>query len=163
QVVRADLKELWDLDLQGAPYGYTPFCSSREETLGYQFWRGGFWQAHLAGRPYHISALYVVDLKAFRRMAVGDSLRSIYNSLSQDPNSLSNLDQDLPNYAQIRVRGSSVPRLSGDAQAKLSRPSVSGAGAVRRPAGVCCVVVGWYVVPATKLLAKAFVFHVYDY
>ncbi|CAM9269568.1 unnamed protein product [Ectocarpus sp. 6 AP-2014] len=110
QVVRADLKELWDLDLQGAPYGYTPFCSSREETLGYQFWRGGFWQAHLAGRPYHISALYVVDLKAFRRMAVGDSLRSIYNSLSQDPNSLSNLDQDLPNYAQIRVPIFSLPQ-----------------------------------------------------
>lgn len=72
QVVRADLKELWDLDLQGAPYAYTPFCSSREETLGYQFWRGGFWQSHLGGKPYHISALYVVDLKTFRRMAVGD-------------------------------------------------------------------------------------------
>eukprot|EP00903_Cladosiphon_okamuranus_P019171 g17633.t1 len=110
QVVRADLKELWDLDLQGAPYGYTPFCSSREETLGYQFWRGGFWQTHLMGRPYHISALYVVDLKAFRRMAVGDSLRSIYNSLSQDPNSLSNLDQDLPNYAQIKVPIFSLPQ-----------------------------------------------------
>lgn len=26
------------------------------------------------GRPYHISALYVVDLKAFRRMAVGDTV-----------------------------------------------------------------------------------------
>lgn len=73
--MRADLKELWDLDLQGAPYAYTPFCSSREETLGYQFWRGGFWQTHLMGRPYHISALYVVDLKTFRRMAVGDSVR----------------------------------------------------------------------------------------
>ncbi|CAM9739318.1 unnamed protein product, partial [Hapterophycus canaliculatus] len=70
----------------------------------YQFWRGGFWQTHLMGRPYHISALYVVDLKTFRRMAVGDTLRSIYNSLSQDPNSLSNLDQDLPNYAQVQVR-----------------------------------------------------------
>lgn len=74
-MVRADLKELWDLDLEGAPYGYTPFCSSREETLGYQFWRGGFWQSHLRGKPYHISALYVVDLEAFRRMAVGDSVR----------------------------------------------------------------------------------------
>lgn len=34
QVVRADLKELWDMDLQGKPYGYTPFCTSRKETLG---------------------------------------------------------------------------------------------------------------------------------
>lgn len=33
QVVRADLKELWDMDLEGKPYAYTPFCSTREETL----------------------------------------------------------------------------------------------------------------------------------
>jgi UDP-glucose:glycoprotein glucosyltransferase len=70
QVVRADLKELWDMDLEGAPYGYTPFCSSRETTIGFQFWRDGFWKNHLRGRPYHISALYVVDLKRFRE-AVG--------------------------------------------------------------------------------------------
>lgn len=30
-------------------------------------------------------------------------LRSMYNALSADPNSLSNLDQDLPNYAQKEV------------------------------------------------------------
>ena len=63
QVLRADLKELWTLDLKGKPYAYTPFCTSREETLGFQFWRGGFWKDHLRGRPYHISALYVVDLQ----------------------------------------------------------------------------------------------------
>ena len=39
------------------------------------------------------SALYVVDLKKFRRMAAGDRLRGQYQGLSQDPNSLSNLDQ----------------------------------------------------------------------
>ncbi len=37
---------------------------------------------HLRGRPYHISALYVVDLDRFRRSKAGDSLRSIYDSLS---------------------------------------------------------------------------------
>ena len=37
QVVRSDLKELWNLDLEGAPYSYTSMCSSREEILGYQF------------------------------------------------------------------------------------------------------------------------------
>jgi hypothetical protein len=42
QVVRGDLKELWDMDLQGAPYGYTPMCSSNQATLGFQFWRQGF-------------------------------------------------------------------------------------------------------------------------
>jgi len=109
-VVRADLGELWHLDLQGAPYGYTPFCDSRHETLGYQFWRHGYWKDHLAGKPYHISALYVVDLLAFRRAAVGDQLRSIYDTLSRDPGSLSNLDQDLPNYAQTHIPIHSLPQ-----------------------------------------------------
>jgi len=110
QVLRGDLKELWDLDLQGAPYGYTPFCTSRESTLGYQFWRQGFWQSHLQGKPYHISALYVVDLALFRKTQVGDKLRAIYQQLSADPNSLSNLDQDLPNYAQHQVPIFSLPQ-----------------------------------------------------
>lgn len=39
------------------------------------------------------SALYVVDLKKFRKIAAGDRLRGQYQGLSQDPNSLSNLDQ----------------------------------------------------------------------
>jgi len=110
QVVRADLRELWELDLGGKPYGYTPFCDSREETLGYQFWRSGFWADHLRGRPYHISALYVVDLRTFRRNMVGDQLRGVYDSLSRDPNSLANLDQDLPNYAQHAIPIHSLPQ-----------------------------------------------------
>jgi UDP-glucose:glycoprotein glucosyltransferase len=110
QVVRGDLKELWDMDLQGAPYGYTPFCTSRESTLGFQFWQSGFWKTHLRGKPYHISALYVVDLETFRRTLVGDQLRAIYQQLSADPNSLSNLDQDLPNYAQHQVPIFSLPQ-----------------------------------------------------
>lgn len=108
--MRSDLGELWHRDLQGAPYGYTPFCDSRQETLGYQFWRSGYWKDHLAGRPYHISALYVVDLLAFRRAAVGDQLRAIYDTLSRDPASLSNLDQDLPNYAQTHIPIHSLPQ-----------------------------------------------------
>jgi UDP-glucose:glycoprotein glucosyltransferase len=110
QVVRGDLKELWDIDLQGAPYGYTPFCTSRETTLGFQFWNTGFWASHLQGKPYHISALYVVDLELFRKTLVGDQLRSIYQSLSADPGSLANLDQDLPNYAQHQVPIFSLPQ-----------------------------------------------------
>jgi hypothetical protein len=39
------------------------------------------------------SALYVVDLVRFRKSAAGDNLRVYYESLSKDPNSLSNLDQ----------------------------------------------------------------------
>lgn len=115
-------------------------CSSRESTLGFQFWRTGFWEQHLRGKPYHISALYVVDLERFRRDLVGDQLRSVYQQLSADPNSLANLEyvcsllklvfvptittiyshasflplrnnsQDLPNYAQHTVPIFSLPQ-----------------------------------------------------
>jgi len=110
QVVRGDLTELRDMDLQGAPYGYTPMCDSRETTIGYAFWKTGFWESHLRGKPYHISALYVVDLEQFRKTLVGDNLRSVYQSLSADPNSLANLDQDLPNFAQHQVPIFSLPQ-----------------------------------------------------
>eukprot|EP00602_Paraphysomonas_sp_CaronLab_P013244 CAMPEP_0185040580 /NCGR_PEP_ID=MMETSP1103-20130426/38799_1 /TAXON_ID=36769 /ORGANISM="Paraphysomonas bandaiensis, Strain Caron Lab Isolate" /LENGTH=1608 /DNA_ID=CAMNT_0027579943 /DNA_START=104 /DNA_END=4931 /DNA_ORIENTATION=- len=110
QVVRSDLKELWNMDLQGKPYAYTPFCDSRQETLGFQFWRQGYWADHLRGKPYHISALYVVDLQVFRQQAIGDKLRAVYDSLAKDPNSLANLDQDLPNYAQHVVPIHSLPQ-----------------------------------------------------
>lgn len=110
QVVRADMKELRDLDLGGAPYGYTPFCDSRQDMEGYRFWKSGYWASHLGGRRYHISALYVVDLKRFRRIAAGDRLRGQYQGLSQDPNSLSNLDQDLPNNMIHQVAIKSLPQ-----------------------------------------------------
>lgn len=110
QIVRTDLQELNDLDLGGAPYGYTPFCDSRTEMDGFRFWKSGYWHSHLAGRKYHISALYVVDLKRFRRIAAGDRLRGQYQGLSQDPNSLSNLDQDLPNNMIHQVAIKSLPQ-----------------------------------------------------
>uniref|UniRef100_A0A8C5AD04 UDP-glucose ceramide glucosyltransferase-like 1 n=1 Tax=Gadus morhua TaxID=8049 RepID=A0A8C5AD04_GADMO len=110
QIVRADLKELRDLPLDGAPYGYTPFCESRREMDGYRFWKSGYWASHLGHRKYHISALYVVDLKKFRKIAAGDRLRGQYQALSQDPNSLSNLDQDLPNNMIHQVAIKSLPQ-----------------------------------------------------
>eukprot|EP00178_Gracilaria_changii_P015930 TRINITY_DN447_c0_g1_i1.p1 TRINITY_DN447_c0_g1~~TRINITY_DN447_c0_g1_i1.p1 ORF type:complete len:1580 (-),score=271.61 TRINITY_DN447_c0_g1_i1:7291-12030(-) len=110
QVIRGDLAELMDIDLKGAPYGYVPFCDSRKEVEGYRFWKTGFWKETLQGAKYRISALYVVDLNTFRETAAGDSLRSIYQGLSADPNSLSNLDQDLPNYAStMSSMGGTVP------------------------------------------------------
>ncbi|KAE8604939.1 hypothetical protein XENTR_v10014902 [Xenopus tropicalis] len=110
QIVRTDLKELREFNLDGAPYGYTPFCESRREMDGYRFWKSGYWASHLAGRKYHISALYVVDLKKFRKIAAGDRLRGQYQGLSQDPNSLSNLDQDLPNNMIHQVPIKSLPQ-----------------------------------------------------
>ncbi len=83
------------MDLEGAVYGYTPMCDSRKEIEGFRFWKNGYWKSHLMGRPYHISALYVIDLVRFRELAAGDRLRQQYQQLSADPNSLANLDQGL--------------------------------------------------------------------
>ncbi len=51
-----------------------------------------------------------MDLVAFRRLAAGDRLRGQYQALSQDPNSLSNLDQDLPNNMIHSVAIKSLPQ-----------------------------------------------------
>ncbi|XWS40030.1 hypothetical protein CRYUN_Cryun18bG0105000 [Craigia yunnanensis] len=110
QVVRADIGELYNMDIKGRPLAYTPFCDNNKDMDGYRFWRQGFWKEHLRSKPYHISALYVVDLVKFRETAAGDNLRVFYETLSKDPNSLANLDQDLPNYAQHTVPIFSLPQ-----------------------------------------------------
>ena len=112
QVVNADVGELWDTPLKGrAAVGMTPFCNkdANADTTGFRFFAQGYWKDHLNGRPYHISALFVVDLHKFRRRGYGDQYRIFYDNLSKDPNSLSNLDQDLPNYAQHVVPIHSLP------------------------------------------------------
>lgn len=110
QIVRTDMYDLVKLDLQGAPYGFTPMCDSRTEMEGFRFWKQGYWERYLKGLPYHISALYVVDLRRFRELAAGDRLRQTYHTLSADPNSLSNLDQDLPNHMQFSIPIFSLPQ-----------------------------------------------------
>ncbi|WPH00603.1 glycosyltransferase family 24 protein [Acrodontium crateriforme] len=110
QIVRTDMYELVQHDLKGAAYGFTPMCDSRTEMEGFRFWKQGYWKNFLRGLPYHISALYVVDLKKFREIAAGDRLRQQYHQLSADPNSLSNLDQDLPNNMQMQLPIHSLPQ-----------------------------------------------------
>ncbi|KAI0002384.1 glycosyltransferase family 24 protein [Xylariaceae sp. FL0662B] len=110
QIVRTDMIDLVNDDLQGAPYGFTPMCDSRTEMEGFRFWKQGYWKNYLRGQPYHISALYVVDLRRFRQLAAGDRLRQQYHQLSADPASLSNLDQDLPNHMQFVIPIHSLPQ-----------------------------------------------------
>jgi hypothetical protein len=110
QVVRADIKELWEMDLEGAPYAYVPFCDSNPLTEKFMFWKGGYWKNHLKELPYHISALYIVDLFTFRNLGAGDILRYFYETLAPSPDSLSNLDQDLPNFAQTHLKIFSLPQ-----------------------------------------------------
>lgn len=54
QQVQSDIEELWKTDMEGRVYGFVPFCQDRPDTLGYQFWRKGYWKEHLKGKPYHI-------------------------------------------------------------------------------------------------------------
>ena len=110
QIVRADLIELMRMDFGDAPYAFTPFCDSRKETERFRFWKQGFWASHLGKKKYHISALFAIDLRRFRQMAVGDWLRFHYQQLSPNPDSLANLDQDLPNYAQSHIPIYSLPQ-----------------------------------------------------
>ncbi|QBM91102.1 UDP-glucose:glycoprotein glucosyltransferase [Metschnikowia aff. pulcherrima] len=111
QIARTDLIELVNHDLEGKPYGFTPMCDSREDMQAFRFWDQGYWKTVLKDDlKYHISALFVVDLNVFRENAVGDKLRSHYQKLSSDPNSLSNLDQDLPNNMQRQVPIHSLPQ-----------------------------------------------------
>ena len=45
---------------------------TNEATRGFRFWESGFWKGALGERPYHISALFVVDLARFRSQAAID-------------------------------------------------------------------------------------------
>ena len=62
-------------------------------------------------------------MAARRQMAAGDQLRVVYDQLSRDPASLSNLDQDLPNYAQHQVPIFSLPQVPR-APWSLSQPQL---------------------------------------
>ena len=80
-----------------APYAMAPFCSGEninEDTKGHRFWESGFWQNHLEphNETYKISALFVVDVATFGM--IGDGLRTTYQYMGPDANSLQNLDQD---------------------------------------------------------------------
>jgi UDP-glucose:glycoprotein glucosyltransferase len=110
QIVRTDLIELMRMKFDDAPYAFTPFCDSRTDTEPFRFWKQGYWQMLLQGKNYHISALFAIDLPKFRQLGAGDWLRWHYQQLSQDAASLANLDQDLPNYAQVHIPIFSLPQ-----------------------------------------------------
>ncbi len=61
QIVRTDLKELVELDLHGAPYGYTPMGDDNPDTEGFRFWKTGYWKDFLRGLPYHIRSVALLE------------------------------------------------------------------------------------------------------
>lgn len=111
QINRSDMKELVDLDMEDAPYGFVPMCESRDDMKGYMFWKEGYWKSTLQDvYKYHISALFKVNLTSFRQLKAGDELRQQYQRLSAVAGSLSNLDQDLPNSFQRVLPIHSLPQ-----------------------------------------------------
>ena len=38
QIVRTDMAELYDMDIDGKPLAYTPFCDNNKEMDGFRFW-----------------------------------------------------------------------------------------------------------------------------
>ncbi|KAL0384582.1 UNVERIFIED_CONTAM: UDP-glucose:glycoprotein glucosyltransferase [Sesamum radiatum] len=85
QIVRADMGELYDMDLRGRPLAYTPFCDNNKDMDGYRFWK---------------------------QTAAGDQLRVLYETLSKDPNSLSNLDQASGQFVPFQLVACLVARSS---------------------------------------------------
>lgn len=115
QVMRADPQQYFDYPLNGNVFGMVPFCSgtilARKETEEFRFWekKGSYWDKVLDGRPYFISALFVVDMVQWHREMAGEALRSQYSVLSRNPSSLNQLDQDLPNMMQDQLPIAELP------------------------------------------------------
>ena len=111
QIVRADLKELLQINLQGSPFALVPMCNSRQDMVNYRFWEKGYWKKVLKDDfNYHISALFVADLEKLRELDGSDRLRSHYQLLSSYSFSLDNLDQDLLNNFQKQLPIYSLPQ-----------------------------------------------------
>lgn len=39
QIVRADMGDLYDMNLKGRPLAYTPFCDNNRDMDGFRFWK----------------------------------------------------------------------------------------------------------------------------
>ncbi|TFK66621.1 hypothetical protein BDN72DRAFT_899670 [Pluteus cervinus] len=78
---------------------------------GFKFWKTSYWKGFLRGKPYHIRYEAFPTNKSspthlrmlLSQLAAGDHLRGSYHQLSANPNSLANLDQDLPSNLQHEV------------------------------------------------------------
>ena len=71
-----------------------------------------FWEISVS-RWLIVKAIWSVSLIfALPHCPLAPQLRIVYDNLSKDPNSLANLDQDLPNYAQHSIPIFSLPQAS---------------------------------------------------
>ena len=112
QILRADVKELWEMDLGEAPYGYTPMCMSNKEMEGFMFWNQGFWCACTLA----ISKLNV--RLSFRGLCQGGA----------------SARETVPHLRALRRRPAALPRdARGRPAARHLRPALAGPQLARQP------------------------------
>ncbi|KAL0236727.1 hypothetical protein PCE1_000125 [Barthelona sp. PCE] len=108
QVMRTDMHNLMTYDLKKNVYAMTAFCDTAPDMENFRFWKTGYWRSHLGNKPYHISALFLMDIIQLKQQASGH-LREVYQSMAGSKDSLSNLDQDLLNYPQNQLKVGTLP------------------------------------------------------
>jgi UDP-glucose:glycoprotein glucosyltransferase len=132
-VVRSDLNELNQVDLNGKLYGFVPFCETGDRFAEHRFWNSSFWTLFLKGRKFFSSAIFVVDLPRFRQANAGEYLRLIHRELSSKPLSVGHVDDDLLNLFQERSPAAELPADWNWCDVWCAEEGIEGAKAV----GIC--------------------------
>lgn len=73
-----DIRELYDIDLGDAGYGFVPHCNIRDNYFGVDYWKDIL---ESRNKKYHFGGIFVVDLQHFRTTASAAYLRFTYNRL----------------------------------------------------------------------------------
>ncbi|OHS99661.1 hypothetical protein TRFO_08292 [Tritrichomonas foetus] len=106
---KSDLCELFNIDIEEASYAFPSFGESRTESEPYRYWKSGYLQRMLHGKPYHSSSVFVVDLKKFREKSIGDWLRFHYQMFLSEADIHTKFDEFVFNSAQIQCEIYTLP------------------------------------------------------
>lgn len=72
QIVKSDLKELFNVELNDKPWAFVPHCNYHET-----FNKSPFWKEALSNndKAYYFSGVFVLDVKEMRAKGYGNLLR----------------------------------------------------------------------------------------
>lgn len=107
--LKDDVKNLIELDLGGAPYGFVPSCESKDK-IGPNCLINNSQKANDNIFKSYDNSLFVIDLVQFRKLNAGDKLRLKYQFLSSNSAYIENLNQDLINGLQKELKIFSLPQ-----------------------------------------------------
>lgn len=63
QIVKEDIRKLYEFDLKGKPYALVPHCNYQETFNKSPFWRDTLEKNN---KPYYFSGVYLASLDIFR-------------------------------------------------------------------------------------------------